>query len=1038
VAQTSDQLLKRFKTLVIKRPSLLLGLWGEPGIGKTHTIQTTLLGLNQTHLSFHATSPLSELARALPKPKFLPVWADKSLEQLQAGLAIDTDQLIQVIVQMLSQLAPFVLHLEDIHELRTERLAALQQLALRLKSTRGVGLIVTSRNLPPAPFEAIKLEPLDFEQHRQLLETQVGTNLPVQALEWIRARAAGNPLFTLEFFKFLSRQGFVWNDGSRWHWRTPEQALIPATVEALIERVLSDALQTPELTHCLEARALLGHDPSRELWSKVASLTPLELQTARSQLERHGILRGQEFSHPLFAEVASNQMPAAKKRDYAQRAILELQDQNPVAASAFLDLAKPSAEQTRDLLFAAARASSSDVQEARFLARVIPFLTGLKREKLTLEVATKLRHVDVLAAFELAESILDSEPYQIPATLLVCELHAVQGRGVEAEKIFNRLPKSERTTARLIWIRALGHNESGALELLKTHPDALENADAEILYRAARALSQNAQMDRAERIVNQAFKASDLSLESRVWLLKASANIAYMRADFEGVERLELEIFERSSELGNLRFMDAAMFNRALALDVLGRQEERLECLETALRLCLELNDITAYVIAQVMYADSLHQTADYERSELMLLEALSQLERVDLTAHRLDAELHLAALYHDWRPPQGKLLALKYASAALEHARVLNTDRYLCEGLSSQALTLAWTGQAARALPLALEALEKAEGLNMPVPLSEALHSLGYVHWKLEQPDAATEAFSRAQSVARGYGHQALAERLGLMIDLVNQNPDSAFDRLQWFEARGLSNAANITRQFFPALSPNRTLPPERTGVFRLEVLGKVQISQHNRVLSIRGRKRLELLTLLLEARLAGRSEASRTELLGALYPNELYPNQAEDRATSSLKELVRNTRSSLGSDVIETTANGYALANITSDAEEFLTNNDSGLWRGAYLNGTPLEFGLDNLTESLSTALFESAKNQLETNPKEAARLGKILLEMDAYNIFYLRLCVQALRISDNHKSLMREYGAARERLLEVGEVLPEHWQDFLEPQLATTRRC
>ncbi len=1021
-----DEILKRLKALVLKRPSLLLGLWGEPGIGKTHTTQKLLLEFNFANLSLHATSSLSNLARALPKPKDLPVWAEKSLLQLQSGLELEADQVLPVIAQMLVQLAPFVLHLEDIHELNPEHLVWIEQLAKSLKRSKGVGLIVTSRNLPPEPFEAIKLEPLDFLAHKNLLEVQVGTTLPTQALEWIEARAAGNPLFTLEFFKFLSRQGFVWNDGSRWHWRVPDQNLIPVTVEALLERVLSDAVQTLALQHCLDARALLGHNPSDQLWASVANLTLLELQTTRNQLERHGILQGSAFSHPLFAEVASNQMLPAQKQMYARRAILELQEQNPIAASAFLDLAKLNSEQSRDLLFAAAKASNSEVQEAHFLAKFIPFLTGLEREKLTLEVASKLHHVDVSAAFKLAESILESKTYQVPATLLICELHAVQGRGIEAEKMLNRLPETERSIARLIWIRALGHNETGALELLQEHPKALENASPEILYRAARVLSQNAQTKEAQIIVDKAFQ-TPLSLESRVWLLKANANIAYMQADFERMERLEFEIFEHSSKLGNLRFMDAAVFNRALALDILGRQEERLECLETALQLCLEMNDLTAYVIAQVMYADSLHQKAEYERSEMMFLEAINQLERLDLSAYLLDAELHLAALYHDWQPPQGKLLALKYATSALEHSRLLNTDRYLCEGLSGLALTLAWTGQASRALPMALEALEKAEKINMPEMLAQALHSLGYAHWKLKQTKMAIEAFEKAQSFAQGYGHDAFAQQLRVLIDAVKQNPERALQHLQWFEARGLTNAANLVRKFFPDPSLQQRLPLEIKQLFKLEVLGKLQISLQNQIQPIRGRKRLELLALLLEARIAGRSEISRTELL-----EKLYPNEPEDRASSSLKELIRNTRLNLSPDAIQTTTSGYALGNVISDAEEFLKTSNLNLWRGGYLDGVILEHGYDSVRESLSLALFNLAKTQLEVNPKEVARVARILLEMDVYNLEYLRLFVQALHLNSNHKSLMREYGIARDRLLEVGEVLPKRWQDFLEPQL------
>ena len=72
----------------------------------------------------------------------------------------------------------------------------------------------------------------------------------------------------------------------------------------------------------------------------------------------------------------------------------------------------------------------------------------------------------------------------------------------------------------------------------------------------------------------------------------------------------------------------------------------------------------------------------------------------------------------------------------------------------------------------------------------------------------------------------------------------------------------------------------------------------------------------------------------------------------------------------------------------------------------------------KSLYITLFEKAKGLLETDSKETARIGKVLLEDDPYNQGYLSLCLQALRANNNHKSLTRLYGEAPERFVEVGE--------------------
>ena len=67
-----EQIQKRLKGLVVKRPGLTLGLWGEAGIGKTHTAHRLLSETSCQNLSLHSTTKLSDLALALPKPKHCP------------------------------------------------------------------------------------------------------------------------------------------------------------------------------------------------------------------------------------------------------------------------------------------------------------------------------------------------------------------------------------------------------------------------------------------------------------------------------------------------------------------------------------------------------------------------------------------------------------------------------------------------------------------------------------------------------------------------------------------------------------------------------------------------------------------------------------------------------------------------------------------------------------------------------------------------------------------------------------------------------
>jgi hypothetical protein len=202
VINTNDHILKRLKGLVIKRPGLVLGLWGEAGIGKTHTAAYLLRETSYTNLSLHVTTPLSSLAKALPKPKALPVWAERIFEKLERNEVLSSEQTSSAFGAVLSEIAPFILHLEDIHEASVERLGWIQALARVVTRLKGVALIVTSRTEPPEPFETIRLEKLDFEGIKNLLEIEARAALPLEALEWIHGKAVfGTPWFCLERWK---------------------------------------------------------------------------------------------------------------------------------------------------------------------------------------------------------------------------------------------------------------------------------------------------------------------------------------------------------------------------------------------------------------------------------------------------------------------------------------------------------------------------------------------------------------------------------------------------------------------------------------------------------------------------------------------------------------------------------------------------------------------------------------------------------------------------------------------------------------------
>lgn len=1026
-----ERITKRLQGVQVKRPGMALGLWGDPGIGKTHAVTALLRNAPLRNLGFHALTPLEQLARDLPRPKNLPDWANRALERMAHGEHVEAQSALAAYGAALIGIAPVIVHFEDIHEADPERLDWIVRLAEVVKRARGVALIVTSRTEPPEAFESVRLGSLSRDQTGRVLEAEAGAMLPVAALEWIHARAAGNPLYTLEFFRFLARRGFVWNDGQRWHWRAPEQELMPVTIEALIERMLAESTRTGALEDAITALALLPVGSSESTCAGVADLSPEAFREARSELERRGVLLRGEFAHPLYREVKRHGLGADRRQAFARRAVEALEIQHSDQAEVFVQDAMLEPAAALRLLERAAqraRALGDEVRAARLLARTLEYTDGEDRLSRALEAARRLRHVDVNQAMRLAEIARASDHHRARAVVLIAELLATQGHGIEAERVLETSPECGTTAwlARVLQVRALASNDAGVLELLRDHPEVLEPRDAETALSAARVLSRAGQLERAEGIVQDALDVPELDAESRVLLLKASSVVAYMRADFERMETLEREILGLALALGNLRWVDAAYFNRALALESLGRHRERVECLERAMQTCKELGDVTALAIAQVSYASALHVFGEYERAEGHLLEAHRTLSGLDVAGYLVNAEGALVHLYLDWQPPHGLLLARKHAAAALAHAGALGGNRYTSEALCLLARVEVWTGAPERALGFADEALRLVRAFASPVNLIDALDARGRALYALGRVSEALESLREAQTTALGIGDETAAQTVRLEADRVTGDTEGARERLNWFQQRGLVNAVNTVRRYFPALGPDGVATanaPETVGV-RLEVLGPMLFGPDGRTQAVRGRKRQELLGLLCESRIAGRTEVSRTELIDAL-----YPDSPEDQAASALKATVSVIRQGLGAETICTTANGYALGAVISDVEVFLETGDTRLWRGAYLDRVSLE-PLESVRESLHAALFARAVALLETDPKEAARAGRILLEFDPYNLEYLRLSTRAMRGSDNHKTLTRIYSDARDRLLEVGEVIPERWQDFLIP--------
>ncbi|WP_146009405.1 AAA family ATPase [Deinococcus planocerae] len=1023
---------RALRAVASRRAGVAVGLWGEAGIGKSHAAAELLRGLPCVWLSLPAVRPLHALVAALPRSPRLPGWAERSFERLLADEPADPALVVDTLVTALVSSAPIVLHLDDLHEASPERAALIDALAQAVTRSRGVGLVVGSRQRPPEVFRSARLPPLDREESARLLEGQARPPLPPEGLGWVYDRARGNPLFTLEFWRYLTRQGHFWSDGQHWHWRAPPGTTTPASVEAIIAQTLT-GLGDDELLGTLRVRAVLGEAGADEtLWARVADLPPDELLRVRGRLEAHGLLRGVHFAHPLFEEVARAETPPGTRRQIARQAVQVLTD-DPERAAEFAEAAGLEEAQLYLLLEAAhrqAEARGDRAGAARWLVRLLPHLEASGRVQVALRAARDLLPFDLRQADTLSEVAASGTPPDPHALILRAEVLARLGRTGDAEALlaggadFPDLDEARWRT--LIFVRHLRGRREDLLALYAAHPEFHAGADTFTLSHVCFALSSLGRVDEAEPLVERMLAREPQGARDGyfAWNLRA---ITFTRQEHlqEGAAAFERAL-AHAREDGAPGLIAQALRNSAVACRRLGRLEDARIKLREALGWSAQFGNLRFYTQVQDSLARLLVDEGHWREAEACFEQSGAVYARHDLLSPRCENHLDLASLYLDWRPAAGPPLARRHARAGLALAREIGAPNLLAWGLTCAARAEAWNRNAPEALALARECRDLARA--HPDETARGWFALGAALEADGQTAQACRAYLTASEVCAREGDAVNAGRAGLEADRLRGDENAARRRSGWFRAQGLLGYARLAVRSFPALEQEGPAPGPPTPPLLLRVLGRPGLERDGQALAGRGRKRLELLCCLLEARLSGQAEVSVLGLLDALYSGEPEP-----QAKLTLRQHVYLIRGALGAGSICSTPGGYRLGDeVTSDAEGFLATGDPALWRAPYLEGLG-EGWVPQAREALTLALRAGVERLSVTDAREGARLGLILLEMEPYDPEALRLTLEALRGSGQPRVAAALYTRQREGWAEISLALPPTPEEFLSARVS-----
>ena len=1029
-----SRLLNRLRPVLSRRMVPPQMVWGEAGVGKSYLVRQVFSELGCKIYTIQASAPDIALVRLL-NTRELPVWVRGVLERVGAGETVAAPVLADAFSAGMGTLAPIGLLVEDLHETGSERLAFWTQVAATLSRSKGVALLATSRTPPPKGFTASRLEELPPEEARALLETESGAQLLGEAVSWILARAGGNPLFLREYLRFLTRGGWLWSDGRRWHWRAPEGEVMPDTVEALISRRLR--AEGKDGRAVLAAGSLLA--PTQweraKVWSLLSGLPPVPFGEVRTRLTAAGVLTDGGFAHPLFAEVMRRDLGTAERSEIAHRAVKALSE-FPREAAAFVPEADLPAPESAALLLQAAgeaQATGAGREAASWWTARLPFLPEDERATAGLQAAHLWRLHDPARAEEQARAVFEDlrapDELRAEAALLRAALAWELGREAEAEAALQTLPEgwraniADRWHLALMTLRVTRQDVAGALELWDARPDLHAQASPADVYGVADSMMRVGRLAEAEALVSRRLVQPGLSVSEQADLLLAGVGVAFFQGNpKQALTRLDqaLDVLgqgtaDESQTLTRLR--ELASSQAAYLHSVDGRYAQALRHNHASLALLERLGDGRRVARQEGVVGLTLLNLGRYDEAEELLLRSQRELERQGDRLFLASTSVRgLVFLGLETPCLHGPERALRQAHVALRLARRPGGELMLGEALWLVALAEARAGDARAALALLDEfrSPEPDQGRRQWVR-GLALARLG--------ESAGAEAALRFAEILIGEEEGPLqADRVALDLDALLGDEAAARSRVARLEAAGHIHAANLARLLFPGLTPTapvqETAPPD----LRIAILGPLHLTVGGEEVRLGGAKRRELLAQLVEAQLGGRPGVSALDLAETLFSGEDDPE-----TLTRVQQLVYHLRRMLGAAAVQTTEDGYALGPARIDALDFLNTGDLGLWRGAYLQD--LGGGHDDAARGLLLdALQEALEAGLTTDPRAAARAGRLLLEAEPYSRSALALTLRALRAAGNRKGALGVYRQAQDRMREVGEELPGEWAAFL----------
>ncbi len=692
MSESVETLKQCLQDLPLGNPSCALALTAEAGAGKSFAVAALMRELPYGSMVVHAEISLRDLPKALPS---------RTTQKIPAQ-----DDVVTSLLNHLKLLSPFVLWVEDFHEASPEQ----QQIWLALSSaiiqTKGLALLFTSRVAMAAPVQTFFLEPLLPIQLKSLLETEAGSIIPEAAIVWIEKQTQGNPLFSLEYFKWLARLGFLRSDGQFWRWREPEHRVLPSKLDALIEQALMPALVSEPQAHVLLVAALLGSKVDLSVLSQVTQKSQTELKEIFLRLERFGVFRRGQFAHSLYKEVLLNN-PNIKNRELIATQVLTfLAKHDPIEATQMMQYAKLNPSEQGyyfEQAITFALNLPDPVLAARLRRKSIEFVDRVAQVPLLHKAALWLQPYQLSEALEITDLLLSLEPLNTANLRLRVILLAKLGRTTEALGILHSLPVNTFTTPELIELEVLVFYRScqytKLLELWRVGLAAQIDLPAALARAVVIALLYNSEFEKAQQIMS---RTSSLTGFDRLGSLFAELHFPFTKHDFATTIAACTDFLGQLEPYRNATFewidlLCGTLHLRALAYSALGQPLAAIDDTTKNLGYLKQLGH-------SIIYAQRKAELALYQleagESSLAATNLFEASETLDYSGEPSQNYFfnQTRAIYYLGLEDQK---ALQIARLALRHAQETEEPNHINQAKQTLALIEASLGSGAKALDL-------------------------------------------------------------------------------------------------------------------------------------------------------------------------------------------------------------------------------------------------------------------------------------------------------------------------------------------------